>query len=44
MIRLADIYLSDELSEELIAKTKEYNENHPDDVITVQKSAELFLE
>ncbi len=44
MIRLAEIYLSDELADKLAEKTKQYNEQHPEETITCQKSAEMFLE
>ena len=44
MMRLAEIYLSEELTEKLMDKTEEYNRKHPDEKITFQKSAELFME
>lgn len=44
MLKLTDIYLTDEVSEKLLDKLGSYNEQHPDDQINVQQMAELFLD
>lgn len=44
MLKLTDIYLNDEATKTLLQKLEVYNRNHPDDIITVQKLAELFLD
>lgn len=44
MLKLTDIYLNDDATKILLQKLETYNHNHPDDIITVQKLAELFLD
>lgn len=44
MMKLADVFLSNELSKLLSEKQKQYNQNHPDDILSIQKMAELLLE
>lgn len=43
-MRLGEIYLTDEVSDKLFDKLEVYNKNHPDDRITAQKLAEMFLD
>ena len=44
MMRLGEIYLIDEVANKLFDKLEVYNQNHPDEKITAQKLAELFLD
>ena len=44
MIKLADIYLCDEVADKLSDKLAQYNSKHPDDNISFQTLAEMFLD
>ena len=44
MLRLPEMYLSEDDSKELFEKLEVYNKKHPDDTITAMELAKLFLE
>lgn len=45
MMKLGEIYLSEELTQKLEEKLEQYNKAHPaDERISYQKLAEMFLE
>ena len=44
MMKLADIYLSDELTDKLADKLEAYNNKHPEEKISFQELAKLFME
>ena len=43
-IRLGSILLNDDLTARLTEKQQTYNQNHPDEPLTIQQTAELMLE
>lgn len=44
MLRLAEMYLKDDLPDRLMEKWKQYQKNHPDDRISLNEFSEIVLE